>query len=73
MGFQMSQSDTSLFAKYDGIYVIALLLYGDNIILTGSNKSKVQAVIQELCDVFDLRYRETFLISNIIDRIQREW
>lgn len=45
MGFQMSHSDTSLFVKHDGEDVIALLLYVDDIILTGSNSSNVQAVI----------------------------
>ncbi|KAM2196223.1 hypothetical protein ACFX1R_030129 [Malus domestica] len=55
MGFIMSQSDTSLFVKHDGVDVIALLLYVDNIILTGSNPIKVQAVITELGDVFDLK------------------
>ncbi|KAB2631354.1 hypothetical protein D8674_008873 [Pyrus ussuriensis x Pyrus communis] len=34
MGFQMSQSDTSLFVKHDGVYVVALLLYVDDRILT---------------------------------------
>lgn len=55
MGFQMSQADTSLFVKHDGTDVIALLLYIDDIILAGSNVSKVQFVIQELSDVFDLK------------------
>nr|XP_028960727.1 uncharacterized protein LOC114825863 [Malus domestica] len=55
MGFIMSQSDTSLFVKYDGVDVIALLLYVDDIILTGSNPKKVQPVITELGDVFDLK------------------
>ena len=55
MGFQMSQSYTSLFVKHDGVYVVALLLYVDDIILTGSNASKVQAIIQESEDVFELK------------------
>ncbi|CAN6704355.1 unnamed protein product [Malus baccata var. baccata] len=55
MGFTMSQSDTSLFVKYDGVDVIALLLYVDDIILTGSNPEKVQPVITELGDMFDLK------------------
>ncbi|XP_050111865.1 uncharacterized mitochondrial protein AtMg00810-like [Malus sylvestris] len=55
MGFHMSQSDTSLFIKRDDNDVIALLLYVDDIILTGSNASKVQTVIQELGDVFELK------------------
>lgn len=47
MGFQMSQSNNSLFVKCDGNDVITLLLYVDDIILTRSNSTKVQAVIQE--------------------------
>lgn len=35
MGFTVSQSDNSLFVKHDGTDVIALLLYVDDIILTG--------------------------------------
>ncbi|KAM1316340.1 hypothetical protein ACFX2F_019989 [Malus domestica] len=50
----MFQSDISLFVEHDGIDVIVLLLYVDDIILTGSNKAKVQEVIQELGDVFEL-------------------
>ncbi|XP_017192848.2 uncharacterized mitochondrial protein AtMg00810-like [Malus domestica] len=55
MGFIMSQSHTSLFVKYDGVDVVILLLYVDYIILTGSNSEKVQAVITDLRDVFDLK------------------
>ena len=55
MGFQMSQSDNSLFVKYDGTDAIALLLYVDDIILIGSSSTKVQPVIQELGDVFELK------------------
>lgn len=47
MGFQMSQSNNSLFVKCDGNDVITLLLYVDDIILAGLNSTKVQAVIQE--------------------------
>ncbi|CAN6557283.1 unnamed protein product [Malus baccata var. baccata] len=42
MGFHMSQSDTSLFVKHDGTDIVVLLLYVDDIILTGSNKTQVQ-------------------------------
>ncbi|XP_068316361.1 uncharacterized mitochondrial protein AtMg00810-like [Pyrus communis] len=51
----MSQSDTSLFVKHDETDIVVLLLYVDDIILTGSNKVKVQALIQELGDVFELK------------------
>ncbi|CAN6703494.1 unnamed protein product [Malus baccata var. baccata] len=52
MGFMMSQSDTSLFVKHDGVDVIALLLYVDDIILTGSNPIKVQIEYQSNGDIF---------------------
>ncbi|XP_048430155.1 uncharacterized mitochondrial protein AtMg00810-like [Pyrus x bretschneideri] len=55
MGFIVSQSDTGLFVKYDRVDVISLLLYVDDIILTGSSPEKVQTIIQELRDVFDLK------------------
>lgn len=45
IGFQVSQSDASLFVKHDGTDVIALLLYVDDIILISSNFIKVQSVI----------------------------
>ncbi|XP_048437136.1 uncharacterized mitochondrial protein AtMg00810-like [Pyrus x bretschneideri] len=48
-------SDTSLFVKVDGSDVIVLLLYVDDIILTGSNTEKIQFVIDNLADVFDLK------------------
>nr|XP_028949296.1 uncharacterized protein LOC114821382 [Malus domestica] len=48
-------SDTSLFVKTDGADMIILLLYMDDIILTWSNSSKVQEVIQELSVVFELK------------------
>ncbi|XP_070682526.1 uncharacterized mitochondrial protein AtMg00810-like [Malus domestica] len=51
----MSQSDTSLFVKHDGTDIVVILLYVDDIILTGSNKVKVQAIIQELGDMFELK------------------
>lgn len=56
MGFQMSHSDTSLFVKHDGVDVITLMsLYVDDIILTESISVKVQAVIQVLSEVFELK------------------
>lgn len=41
--------------KHDGVDMIALLLYVDDIILTGSNSVKVQIFIQELNEVFELK------------------
>ncbi|KAM1712704.1 hypothetical protein ACFX12_023548 [Malus domestica] len=55
MGFTASVSDTSLFMKSDSVDIIILLLYVDDIILTGSSSVKVQNVVQELSTVFDLK------------------
>ncbi|KAB2598442.1 hypothetical protein D8674_001362 [Pyrus ussuriensis x Pyrus communis] len=55
LGFQSSLSDSSLFVKVDGGDIILLLLYVDDIILTGSNSLKLQSVIDALADVFDLK------------------
>ncbi|XP_068328105.1 uncharacterized mitochondrial protein AtMg00810-like [Pyrus communis] len=55
MRFIASVSDTSLFIKTDNNDIIILLLYVDDIILTGSSVTKVQLVVQELSSVFDLK------------------
>ncbi|XP_070677864.1 uncharacterized protein [Malus domestica] len=55
LGFVTSLSDTSLFVKEDHGDVILLLLYVDDIIVTGSNASKIQSVITSLAAVFDLK------------------
>ncbi|XP_050125670.1 uncharacterized mitochondrial protein AtMg00810-like [Malus sylvestris] len=55
MGFTASLSDTSLFTKKDDNDIVILLLYVNDIILTCSNTSKINAAIQELSEVFDLK------------------
>ncbi|KAM1385101.1 hypothetical protein PS2_031262 [Malus domestica] len=55
MGFHASLSDTSLFVKHNGADIIILLLYVDDIILTGSKSVQVQQVIHELSEVFELK------------------
>lgn len=55
MGFTISSLYASLFVKQDGEDVIILLLYVDDIILTGLNSQKVQVVITELAAVFELK------------------
>ncbi|KAI5348760.1 hypothetical protein L3X38_001647 [Prunus dulcis] len=51
----MSQSDPSLFVKHTGSDVLALLLYVDDIILTGSSDALIQEVIDDLSSVFELK------------------
>ncbi|XP_050102735.1 uncharacterized mitochondrial protein AtMg00810-like [Malus sylvestris] len=55
MNFQASVSDTSLFIKQDDGDIVILLLYVDDIILTGSNSIKIQKMIDKLSEVFDLK------------------
>lgn len=55
IGFKASDSNSSLFVKQSDSDVVILLLYVDDIILTGSNPSKVQSVISYLSEVFELK------------------
>lgn len=55
IGFHSSLSDTSLFIRKDGSHIVILLLYVDDIIITGSNNLKINHVVQELFEVFDLK------------------
>lgn len=48
VGFEPSYADSSLFIKHDGKSVVVLLLYVDDIILTGDSDLTVQYVIQKL-------------------------
>lgn len=53
--FKSSLSDASLFVKMDDGDLVLLLLNVDDIILIGSNPVKIQAVIDNLANVFDLK------------------
>ncbi|KAI5350581.1 hypothetical protein L3X38_003472 [Prunus dulcis] len=55
LGFCSSHSDPSLFVKKDGADVVILLLYVDDIIITGSSPSLIQLVIDDLSTVFDMK------------------
>ncbi|CAL9028009.1 unnamed protein product, partial [Prunus brigantina] len=55
IGFKASQSDPSLFVKKEGSEIVILLLYVDDIILTGSSTSLVQTTIEELSSVFEMK------------------
>lgn len=55
IGFHASLSDTSLFIRKDGSDIVILLLYVDDIIIPGSNNLKINHVVQELFEVFDLK------------------
>ncbi|CAL2254016.1 unnamed protein product [Prunus armeniaca] len=55
LGFKMSHSDPSLFVKISDSAIVVLLLYVDDIILTGSNSQVIEEVITDLGSVFDLK------------------
>ncbi|KAB2635675.1 glucan endo-1,3-beta-glucosidase 7 [Pyrus ussuriensis x Pyrus communis] len=55
LGFVVSQYDTILFVKHDGTHIVVLLLYVDDIIITGSSDTQVQSVINTLGELFELK------------------
>lgn len=55
LGFKLSYADPSLFFKCDAASIIVLLLYVDDIILTGSDDVKVQSVINQLTSEFEMK------------------
>ncbi|KAM0982243.1 hypothetical protein ACFX2A_015487 [Malus domestica] len=55
LDFQSSHSDPSLFVKVCGNDVVILLLYVDDIIITGSSSFLIQQVIAELSSAFDMK------------------
>ncbi|CAL2226755.1 unnamed protein product [Prunus armeniaca] len=55
LGSQSSHSDPSLFVRQNSTFVVILLLYVDDIIITGSDTQVVQSVIDSLGEVFDMK------------------
>ncbi|XP_049345032.1 uncharacterized mitochondrial protein AtMg00810-like [Solanum verrucosum] len=56
MGFHMSKSDNSLFVLHNIGVTIYVLIYVDDIILTGSNEVLLQQVVTSLSKTFSLKY-----------------
>jgi hypothetical protein len=62
IGFRASKIDTSLFILSDGTNIFYLLVYVDDILLTGSNSAMLHHLIQllssefKLCDLGDVHY-----------------
>ena len=52
--FQNTKSDLSLFVLRENDYIILLLIYVDDIIITGSNNKSVETFITQLNIVFSL-------------------
>ncbi|XP_070662215.1 uncharacterized mitochondrial protein AtMg00810-like [Malus domestica] len=55
LGFQSTYADSSLFVKIVGSDIVVLLLYVDDIILTGNSHSVIQQVINFLTSEFDIK------------------
>ena len=55
LGFASTYSDSSLFVKNVEAGIIILLVYVDDIIVTGSNIVEIQAVIQSLASEFEIK------------------
>ncbi|CAL9029939.1 unnamed protein product [Prunus brigantina] len=55
LGFTVSHSDPSLFIKKTSSDILILLLYVDDIILTGSNPALVNSVIRDLGEISWIR------------------
>ncbi|KAM1784958.1 hypothetical protein ACFX12_037917 [Malus domestica] len=55
LGFNASLSDPSLFVKKHPTGIVILLLYVDDIILTGSSSSLISEVVSALTQAFDMK------------------
>ncbi|KAH9682071.1 retrovirus-related pol polyprotein from transposon RE2 [Citrus sinensis] len=54
-GFQTSRSDTSLFLKHTGSDVLVILIYVDDILVTGSSSAQIEGIITLLGSEFALK------------------
>ena len=55
LGFEKSHSDHSLFLRFTGSITTVLLVYVDDIILTGNSESEIQDVIKLLDQAFKIK------------------
>ena len=55
IGFQASFADCNLFILHHGSFVVYLLLYVDDIIITGNRLSFVDHLVSRLATIFDLK------------------
>ena len=55
LGFANTYADSSLFVKYVDKEIVILLLYVDDIIITGSATRCIQKVIKALTSEFDIK------------------
>ena len=55
IGFQASSADSNLFIMHQGSFVVYLLLYVDDIIITGNSVPFIDHLVSRLAAVFDLK------------------
>ena len=55
IGFHASSADSNLFILHHGSFVVYLLLYVDDIIITGNSPSFIDHLISRLSGAFDLK------------------
>lgn len=55
LGFQTSQADPTLFVKHSAQGIVMLLLYMDDVILTGSDSQLISKVIKDLTTKFEIK------------------
>ena len=55
LGFKISQSDTSLFSKHENNDTTIVLVYVDDIIITGNNYEKIDNVKKHLKENFEIK------------------
>ncbi|KAM1532251.1 hypothetical protein PS2_006260 [Malus domestica] len=55
LGFKASQANPSLFVQHSSNGTIVLLLYVDDVILTGSSSELISTVIKGLTEEFDMK------------------
>ena len=55
MGFQASLADSSLFILHNGKLVVYLLVYVDDIVITGNNPKFLDSLVAQLSQAFELK------------------
>ena len=55
MGYTQSSADHSLFVKFKGPSITVLLVYVDDIVLSGNNQTEIQYVKQHLHQLFNIK------------------
>ena len=53
-GFQRSPSDATLYIKHIGDDILFVVVYVDDLIITGSSTHLIHGIKQDLCNTFDM-------------------